>query len=43
MLLDLDSETASFNRCGYDLAGAAAAIRAADLPPSLAERLEYGQ
>jgi len=35
--------TASFRRTGYDIAGAAGAIRAARLPDSLAERLEYGQ
>ena len=35
--------TASFQRADYDIAGAAAAIRAARLPDSLAERLEYGQ
>ena len=43
LLLDLDGLTASFRRTGYDVAGAAAAIRAARLPDSLAERLEYGQ
>ena len=43
MLLDLDGETARFNRCEYDIAGAADAIRAADLPASMAERLEHGQ
>lgn len=43
LLLDLDGLTASFRRTGYDVAGAAAAIRAAHLPDSLAERLEYGQ
>jgi predicted phosphodiesterase len=43
LLLDLDELTASFNRTDYDIAGAAAAIRAARLPDSLAERLEYGQ
>jgi hypothetical protein len=30
-------------RTDYDIAGAAGAIRAARLPDSLAERLEYGQ
>jgi hypothetical protein len=34
---------ASYRRADYDIAGAAAAIRAARLPDSLAERLEYGQ
>ena len=43
LLLDLDEESASFERTDYDIAGAAAAIRAARLPDSLAERLEYGQ
>lgn len=43
MLLDLDEHTASFRRTAYDIAGAASAIRAARLPDSLAERLEYGQ
>ena len=43
LLLDLDELTASFQRTDYDIAGAAAAIRAARLPDSLAERLEYGQ
>jgi predicted phosphodiesterase len=43
LLLDLDGQTATFMRTGYDVAGAGAAIRAARLPDSLAERLEYGQ
>jgi predicted phosphodiesterase len=43
LLLDLDGRSASFERTDYDIAGAAAAIRAARLPDSLAERLEYGQ
>jgi diadenosine tetraphosphatase ApaH/serine/threonine PP2A family protein phosphatase len=43
LLLDLDGLTAAFMRTDYDIAGAAAAIRAARLPDSLAERLEYGQ
>ena len=43
LLLDLDGMTASYMRTEYDIAGAAAAIRAAHLPDSLAERLEYGQ
>jgi predicted phosphodiesterase len=43
LLLDLDELTASYRRVRYDIAGAAAAIRAARLPDSLAERLEYGQ
>jgi predicted phosphodiesterase len=43
LLLDLDDMEASFHRAEYDVTGAAAAIRAARLPDSLAERLEYGQ
>ncbi len=43
LLLDTDLMSASFHRAAYDVAGAAAAIRAAHLPDSLAERLEYGQ
>ena len=43
LLLDLDAPSASFQRTEYDVAAAAAAIRAARLPDSLAERLEYGQ
>jgi len=41
--LDTRSWTAIYRRVEYDIAGAAAAIRAARLPDSLAERLEYGQ
>jgi predicted phosphodiesterase len=43
LLLDLDGWTVSYRRTEYDVAGAASAIRAARLPDSLAERLEYGQ
>lgn len=43
LLLDLDGWQATFMRTEYDVAGAAAAIRAAHLPDSLAERLGYGQ
>lgn len=43
LLLDLDDMAATYHRAEYDIAGAAAAIRAARLPDSLAERLEYGQ
>jgi diadenosine tetraphosphatase ApaH/serine/threonine PP2A family protein phosphatase len=43
LLLDLDDLTADYHRTEYDIAGAADAIRAAGLPDSLAERLEYGQ
>jgi predicted phosphodiesterase len=41
--LDTGAWTAVFRRTEYDVAGAAAAIRAARLPESLADRLEYGQ
>jgi predicted phosphodiesterase len=43
--LELDTElwSARYHRTDYDIAGAAAAIRAAKLPESLAERLQYGQ
>ncbi len=41
--LDLDSDRVRYRRTDYDIAGAAAAIRAARLPDSLAERLAYGQ
>jgi diadenosine tetraphosphatase ApaH/serine/threonine PP2A family protein phosphatase len=43
LLLDTTGWTASWRRVEYDIAGAAASIRAARLPDSLAERLEYGQ
>jgi predicted phosphodiesterase len=41
--LDLDDMAAVYRRTDYDIAGAAAAIRAARLPDSLAERLSFGQ
>ena len=41
--LDTDEWTARYHRTDYDVAGAAAAIRAAKLPESLADRLQYGQ
>jgi diadenosine tetraphosphatase ApaH/serine/threonine PP2A family protein phosphatase len=43
--LELDTETwrVHFHRVDYDIAGAAAAIRGARLPESLAERLRHGQ
>jgi predicted phosphodiesterase len=41
--LDLDAWQAVYHRTEYDISGAAAAIRAARLPDSLAERLAYGQ
>ncbi len=41
--LDMDAWTASYHRVEYDIEGAAAAIRQAHLPESLAERLQFGQ
>ncbi len=41
--LELDSGVAVYRRVEYDISGAAAAIRSARLPDSLAERLLYGQ
>jgi diadenosine tetraphosphatase ApaH/serine/threonine PP2A family protein phosphatase len=43
--IELDTENWSvvYRRTEYDIAGAAAAIRAARLPDSLAERLSFGQ
>jgi predicted phosphodiesterase len=43
LLLDTERLTASYRRADYDIAGAMAAIRAANLPDSLAERLQHGQ
>ncbi|HEX6024435.1 MAG TPA: metallophosphoesterase family protein [Solirubrobacter sp.] len=43
LLLDTERQTAIYKRAEYDIAGAQAAIRAARLPDSLAERLQYGQ
>ena len=43
LLLDLEQADGGLRRSEYDIAGAAAAIRAARLPDSLAERLGYGQ
>ena len=43
LLLDTERQTAIYRRTEYDIAGAQAAIRAARLPDSLAERLQYGQ
>jgi diadenosine tetraphosphatase ApaH/serine/threonine PP2A family protein phosphatase len=43
MLLDTETWRAEWRRVEYDIQGAAAAIRAARLPDSLAERLQYGQ
>ena len=42
-MLDTGEWTAAWRRADYDIAGAQAAIRAANLPDSLAERLQYGQ
>jgi predicted phosphodiesterase len=42
-ILDTRAWTVEYRREEYDIAAAAAAIRAARLPDSLAERLEYGQ
>lgn len=41
--LDLDRWRATYHRTEYDIDAAAAAIRAARLPDSLAERLAFGQ
>jgi predicted phosphodiesterase len=41
--LDTVAWTAVYHRTDYDIAGAAAAIRTARLPDSLAERLSFGQ
>jgi len=41
--LDVAAKTAVYRRAEYDIAAAQAAIRAARLPESLAERLQYGQ
>lgn len=43
MILDLELERAEWRRTEYDIHRAQAAIRAARLPDSLAERLHYGQ
>lgn len=43
LLLDLDARTAVWRRVDYDIGKAQAAIRAARLPDSLADRLSYGQ
>lgn len=43
LLLDTDAASATWHRVEYDVPGAAAAIRHARLPDSLAERLGYGQ
>jgi predicted phosphodiesterase len=43
LLLDTEGPRATWMRTDYDIAGAQAAIRAARLPETLAERLAYGQ
>jgi predicted phosphodiesterase len=43
LMLDTGNWTAVYRRAEYDIAGAMAAIRAANLPESLAERLQHGQ
>jgi diadenosine tetraphosphatase ApaH/serine/threonine PP2A family protein phosphatase len=43
LLLDTDRLIAEWRRADYDIGGAQSAIRAAGLPDSLAERLQYGQ
>jgi diadenosine tetraphosphatase ApaH/serine/threonine PP2A family protein phosphatase len=43
LVLDTKALTATWQRAEYDIAAAQAAIRAANLPDSLAERLQYGQ
>jgi len=43
LLLDTGGWKATYRRAEYDIAGAMAAIRAANLPESLAERLQHGQ
>jgi predicted phosphodiesterase len=43
LVLDTGAWTATWRRAQYDIGGAQAAIRAANLPDSLAERLQYGQ
>jgi diadenosine tetraphosphatase ApaH/serine/threonine PP2A family protein phosphatase len=43
LLLDTGTGFAEWRRTAYDVAGAQAAIRAAGLPESLADRLGYGQ
>ncbi|MGI8623938.1 MAG: metallophosphoesterase family protein, partial [Solirubrobacteraceae bacterium] len=43
LLLDTERSVARWCRAEYDIAAAQSAIRAARLPDSLAERLQYGQ
>ena len=42
-MLDTGRWSAGWRRADYDIGKAMAAIRAARLPDSLAERLQYGQ
>jgi diadenosine tetraphosphatase ApaH/serine/threonine PP2A family protein phosphatase len=43
LVLDTEAQTVTWRRAEYDIAAAQAAIRAANLPDSLADRLQYGQ
>jgi diadenosine tetraphosphatase ApaH/serine/threonine PP2A family protein phosphatase len=43
LVLDLDAQTASFERVEYDVERTQAEIRAAGLPEVLAARLAFGQ
>jgi predicted phosphodiesterase len=43
LMLDTEKNTAHWRRTEYDISAAQASIRAARLPDSLAERLQYGQ
>ena len=42
LVLDTSAGTATWHRTAYDVAGVQAAMRAADLPPRLVERLSHG-
>ncbi len=42
LILDTDAGTASWQRVAYDVAAVGSAMRAAGLPPRLAERLRHG-
>ncbi len=42
LVLDTDARVATWHRVGYDIAAVMAAMRAADLPVRLAERLRHG-
>jgi diadenosine tetraphosphatase ApaH/serine/threonine PP2A family protein phosphatase len=43
LVLDTEAQSVTWRRAEYDIAAAQAAIRAANLPDSLADRLQYGQ